>query len=146
MGRNEVSFQWTAPTDDARNEAVTVYASSNAANGNGNNLGDNVYIASKFFPSARLVSLPETKQMLNLKVYPNPVHETATLVGEGIGQDGADVFVFSANGQSLLKTTISGGSDKGAYSFDVSSLPSGTHMLKVVAKNGKSRVMSLRKL
>ena len=71
-------MEWIAP--EGGTGEVTIYAASNAANGNGGAGGDG--IASD---SLKIEEMPpnstffEDKEIASLKIYPNPVHETLNL-------------------------------------------------------------------
>ena len=90
------SMNWTAP--DAGTGQVRFYAAFNAANGNGNNTGDVIYL-SMLSADERLVSAVAENSLKNqISIYPNPATEVLNLNLP----EGAELHVVNILGKVLL--------------------------------------------
>jgi len=143
IGINEVSFDWVAPSD-VQNESVTVYASVNAANGNGNNLGDNIFIANATYPSARLVNLGGKLEKQSMGIYPNPATDMVTIKGEALANQNADVQVYNQAGKLQFQTHVLGNETE-ERKLNVASLSPGLYFVKVIPVRGKAVTLMLNK-
>lgn len=89
------SFQWTAPDEDQGD--ITFYVAGNAANGNGNKGGDNIYTNTldvSFDNSVGFGSLDETSFLL----YPNPSIDHFMIESQSI-EAFHQISIVNLNGQ-----------------------------------------------
>lgn len=89
------TFGWTAPTDNS--QKLIFYASGNAANGNGNSTGDNIYTTSLSVERDLFAGLPDMDAKNKIKIKGNPAHEV--LITEAPA--GTLLRIYSMNGQLL---------------------------------------------
>jgi len=100
------TFDWTAPVVGSGD--VTFYAAFNAANGNGNFTGDNIYESSLSVsedPSVG-IGILGSKATASLSVYPNPASETATIAWESASNGAVDISVMDLQGRLLTSKKV----------------------------------------
>lgn len=116
------SFKWKSPAS-AGNSKVTMWFASLAANGTGNENGDNPLLGSKSF----VFTFPTATNELNsddvVNVYPNP---TSSILQISIPGDGGQIELYNLDGKLSLKQAISKKS-----AVDVSSLEKGIYISKI---------------
>ncbi|GAB4313101.1 MAG: hypothetical protein Kow00127_03980 [Bacteroidales bacterium] len=92
-------FTWTAPSEPVGD--ITFYAAINAANGNGNNSGDQIYLSQ--FTASPAVGIARNA-VASLNVYPNPGNGYFKVTGF-TGND-SEVEVFNLTGQVVFRTVL----------------------------------------
>ena len=140
VGSNEVSFDWVAPTFAGTNNAVTIYASANAANGNGNNLCDFIYLANVTYPAAQWLGVDSKLNKLDLKVYPNPAKDVVKLKGNFNEGEKLNITIFNLQGQTFNQLNVETDDQ-----IDVSDLVAGTYLLRVTNAKGVVSTVPLQK-
>ncbi|MEQ9062958.1 MAG: choice-of-anchor V domain-containing protein [Vicingaceae bacterium] len=93
------TFDWTAPNDNS--QQIIFYAAGNAANGNGQPTGDNIYTVSSSSNKDPLSGLDNANSKASFKVMTNPVRQTLRLRAPV----GSTLFIYSLNGQ-MKKTFV----------------------------------------
>lgn len=88
------TFQWTAPSSNVG--PVTFFAIGNAANGNGNRSGDNIYALNETLSPATGIASASIKP---LTVAPNPVQDQVRVEWEGSGKGHSSVLLTDLNGK-----------------------------------------------
>lgn len=111
---------WTAPTSGTGK--VTFYVSSMAANGNGNNRGEKMYIDTISIAENKSANIADLEN-LNINLYPNP--STKTLTIDGYTNVYSNMKVINSLGKVVINTNFKN-------SLDVSALESGIYYLKII--------------
>lgn len=142
VGQNVLSFDWVAPLDPAGNTQITIYATSNAANGNGNNLGDLIYLANQTHTQAGVTSVGRTSDAFALRTYPNPATDYIEVRGAFEAAQSYTLSVADLSGKVWQKSVESGNA---ISKLDVTSLPAGVYFLKVTDAHSRSSVKSFVK-
>lgn len=139
-GSNENTFEieWTAPEDMVGD--VTIYAAGVAANGNGNNGGDNGAASTLTImqtPDVSGFSGPE-RLPVEINVFPNPMSDVLSMELQSSIEADVLVELVSLQGQPLFafQQRIITGSN--TISENISQLPSGMYLLKI--SNGQKVV------
>jgi hypothetical protein len=115
---NTWTFTWKAPTTNVG--AVKFYFAGNAANGDGNTTGDNIYTSSLTL-NPITTGLNEDQQA-SLKVFPNPANAKLNITNT---EDLKSLTVFNITGKEVFKN------EENTKQLDVSNLPNGTYFLQV---------------
>jgi hypothetical protein len=127
-------FNWTAP--DPAPTTVTFYAAVNAANGNGQNTGDNIYLTSQSY-NQFFVGLADHSLQEQIKVYPNPatsfVHVNAPANAELRVVDITGKIVLNKNNTSANET------------LDLSNLSNGMYFVQVIHKSDMATIKLLKR-
>jgi hypothetical protein len=112
-------FNWVAPATAVGN--IGFYAAINAANGNGNNSGDQVHLSS--FMASPSVGIAEQAQNQSFSFYPNPSNGSINLTNNKADAV-QEIEIYSISGQLVHQTVLSANQsvkanlnhlDKGVY-------------------------------
>ena len=114
---------WTAP--ESGTGSVTLYVSAMAANGNGNNRGDKVFIDTISITENTSVNIAELENF-QINLYPNPA--TQKIVITGYENTSSNIKVINSMGETVIS-----GLFKNA--LNISELASGTYYLKIIENN-----------
>jgi len=118
---NTWSVNWTAPLDV---DNTMFYAAVNAANGNGNNQGDQIFLTS-LAVSKDVVSGIGNEYLANtINVYPNPASEYVLLDLPEASQ----FSLIDIAGRQILSKTSVGQTER----VDVSALESGIYFIQII--------------
>jgi hypothetical protein len=82
------------------------------------------------YPKIERVDTDELAKGLNIELFPNPVENQLTIMGEGIER----IEIFNLNGRSL--STIPANKNNRQWDVDVSSLRRGLYFLKLISETG----------
>jgi len=115
-------FTWTAPPTTVG--TITFYAAINAANGNGANSGDQIYLTQ--FPSSPATGIIDRNENNALGLYPNPSTGIVNM-NESMVQSGDKIEVLNIAGQLVYYRTLSAGENK----IDLSQLDKGVYFVKL---------------
>ena len=116
------SFKWKSPAS-AGNSKVTLWFVSLAANGTGNENGDNPLLGSKSFVFTFPTATNELNSAEEVNVYPNPA---STNIQISIPAAAGQVELYNLDGKLSLRQSITKKS-----SIDVSSLEKGIYISKI---------------
>lgn len=111
---------WTAPSKGIG--AVTFYVSTMAANGNGNNRGEKIYIDTISIAENKSANIADLEN-LNINLYPNPSIKILTI--DGYTNVHSNIKVINSKGKAMITTPFTN-------SLDVSALASGIYYLKII--------------
>jgi hypothetical protein len=114
---------WTAPASGTG--SVTFYVSAMAANGNGNNRGDRVFIDTISITENTSANIAELENF-QINLYPNPA--TQKIVITGYENTSSNIKVINSMGETVMS-----GLFKNA--LNISELASGTYYLKIIENN-----------
>jgi len=114
---------WTAPASGTG--SVTFYVSAMAANGNGNNRGDRVFIDTISITENTSANIAELENF-QINLYPNPA--TQKIVITGYENTSSNIKVINSMGKTVMS-----GLFKNA--LNISELASGTYYLKIIENN-----------
>ena len=114
---------WTAPASGTG--SVTFYVSAMAANGNGNNRGDRVFIDTISITENTSANIAELENF-QINLYPNPA--TQKIVITGYENTSSNIKVINSIGKTVMS-----GLFKNA--LNISELASGTYYLKIIENN-----------
>lgn len=128
---NSWTMDWTAPASGTG--VVSFYAAVNAANANGANSGDQIFVTSLDVPESN-IGIAENLESSVGSIFPNPADESCAISVP----EGSQVRVYDNNGRML----ISGQAENELLSLDLSELESGVYFVKI-SLNGQ---MATRKL
>lgn len=130
------NFQWTAPQSGSG--AVTLYAATLFANGNGGNTGDVTIPTSITVLEGSGVGITEV-ELESLSVYPNPVIDEINVAAQDVDEE-IMFTLYNMNGQKVLEEKH----EAGEITIDVSdkSLSTGVYFLKMEA-DGNSTIKKL---
>ncbi len=131
---NTFEFKWTAPEENVGN--VTFYACGNAANGNGNHIGDLVYTSS--FSSVFTDIETYTPEKLSLHTFPNPATSHFNINYQLTQTELMTISAYDASGR-LVKVLFEGAENTGVqeHRFDLESneLDSGLYFIMLQSEN-----------
>ncbi len=125
-------IDWEAPSSSEGE--ITFYAAGNAANGNGNSSGDNIYTTSKTVQDDFSTSVGQSKRDASFKVFPNPVRQDLNLVNLPNRQkEPLTVKILNNNGQVIQTSTITDQNQQLQLSQD---LDKGVYFVKIFSEGG----------
>jgi len=113
-------FEWTAP--DQSPTQVTFYAAVNAANGNGQNTGDKIYLTSKSYTQF-FVGIADNFLKEQVNVYPNP----ATSYVNVSMPANSELRVINLTGQVISYVQNTSNTER----IDLSNLSNGVYFIQV---------------
>ena len=114
---------WTAPTSGTG--SVTFYVAAMAANGNGNNRGEKMYIDTISISENISASIADIENW-NINLYPNPTTQTISI--DGYTNTNSKLKVINQTGKVMMDVNFNN-------SLDVSALSTGTYYLKIYENN-----------
>jgi hypothetical protein len=114
-------FSWTAPAEPVGD--ITFYAAINAANGNGNNTGDQIYL-SQFTAFPATISNHSAAYQNSLQFFPNP--SPGHLNYDLTGTDISEMKVIDLNGRIVKRIMVS----EAIGTIDLSGLPKGVYIIQ----------------
>jgi len=114
-------FSWTAPAEPVGD--ITFYAAINAANGNGNNTGDQIYL-SQFSASPATNSTHAETSNKSPQLFPNPSSGLVNYDFTGTGV--SEVQIIRLDGRVVRKTSVS----ETVGTMDLTDLPKGVYILQ----------------
>lgn len=123
-------LEWTAPVSGTGN--VTIYAAVNAANGNGNSMGDaiaNGDLTIEEMPPSSVLSVDQ--QLANMKAVPNPVQETLNLQIDSRMSGEHHIRIMDLSGKVVSTAPVSILPGRQTASMDVALLPSGLYVVQL---------------
>lgn len=124
-GAKTWNMQWTAPEEDKGN--ITFYAAFNAANGNGNTSGDEIFLSTLSFAQDQSTNAENT-QAYDLKIFPNPAKEMVFLQTT---LEISELAIYTMNGKNVFRNnTINNTFQK----IDIGDLSPGNYLVKVHSK------------
>lgn len=118
---NTWSVHWTAP--ESSPAEVTFYAAVNAANGNGQNTGDKIYLTSRSYTQF-FVGIADNLLKDQVKLYPNPAN---SYVNVDLPAN-SELRVINMTGQEVAYQRSTSTSEK----LEVSNLPDGIYFVQVI--------------
>jgi len=121
-GSTSWSFKWKSPAIAANNK-VTLYFASLAANGNGNETGDNALTGSKSFVFTFPTATNEHNVESEVNMFPNPAGKLVQLT---IPAESGLIELYNLDGKLCLKQAITKKSD-----LDVAGLEKGIYISKI---------------
>ena len=126
------TFNWTAPAQGSG--AVSFYVAGNAANGNGNTNGDNIYVLSNPLvvneqPSS---SFQNYWNIFPAAIYPNPAREFLYI--DAPGYDITKYFIYDFSGKLVQSNFLN---QKNRISVPLELLPSGEYIFIVQDSKGR---------
>lgn len=98
-GGKSWSFDWTAPA--AGTGTVRFYAAFNAANGDGNNTGDVIYLSSQSVFEATTGITDNIAALVDVEIYPNPFKDFIDLSAGIIDKPVISVHVAGMDGRNV---------------------------------------------
>lgn len=114
-------FQWTAPAELAGD--INFYVAVNAANGNGNNSGDQIYTSS--FMTTPATGVSEKRNLLSWSVFPNPSNGNVTFKNTESVKN-KTLSILNIAGQLVSQQEIL----NDIQSLDLSSLEKGVYFVR----------------
>ena len=114
-------FTWTAPSEPVGD--ITFYAAINAANGNGNNGGDQIYLT-QFTTSPATSSVISSDPDKAPQFFPNP--SSGLLSYDLSGTLVREITVFNLNGQVVRKISVS----ESNGTIDLTDLQKGVYIIQ----------------
>lgn len=130
----EWTMKWTAP--EAGTGQVRFYAAINAANGNGNNGGDQIYLTMLSVDEDVSISVAENLWKDQLNMYPNPSNAIVNLNLP----EGADYYLIDMLGNQIESKKNVGSKE----TIDISEFDNGVYFVQVI-HNGESYTSRLLK-
>ena len=122
-GSTSWTFSWKAPATLAV-DSIHFYFVSLAANGNGNNSGDNVLKSSKKVILAATSASHEPDDAALVQLYPNPAVRFVQIKLPTVSE--AALTLYDAAGKIMLQKTLNSDNQ-----LDVSELPRGIYLAKI---------------
>jgi hypothetical protein len=116
-------FNWIAPTEPVGD--VTFYAAINAANGNGNTGGDQIYLSQ--FTASPAVGISNNLNPQAIKFYPNPATNLIYVESSQNFQDKKYMEIINLHGQLLSKVELS----EMKQTIDISAFDTGIYFVRV---------------
>jgi hypothetical protein len=130
------TFDWTAPPN-ADNGDVVFYAAGNAANGNNQPTGDNIYTSDTTFRAPTTSSRNSlTQHAKALRIGPNPVEDQLTLWAEGLKQQQLSLQILDLQGRPLLHRELKASAGEWQQTISMRALPAGVYQLRLQGKAG----------
>ncbi|MBN2173012.1 MAG: T9SS type A sorting domain-containing protein [Bacteroidales bacterium] len=115
-------FNWVAPAAPVGN--VGFYVAVNAANGNGQNTGDQIHLSS--FMASPSVSIAESNENKPFNFYPNPSNGMINLTNNKSSDD-QEIKIFNIGGQIIYETRLIAGQNS---RIDLSRLENGIYIIR----------------
>ncbi|TNE80081.1 MAG: T9SS type A sorting domain-containing protein [Bacteroidetes bacterium] len=134
------SVDWVAPAAGTGN--VTIYLAGNAANGNNQSTGDQIFTELMTISEA-LLSAKGAESKLDMQVFPNPGQGIFTLSSQNPHTGNVLVDVRDMKGQLIRSVSLDNNELNNGYSLDLRDLNTGLYLLQVSASNGASHVEKL---
>ncbi len=122
------SVDWTAPA--AGTGDVTIYLAGNAANGNGQSTGDQIFTEALTISEGSL-SAWSAENTLDLQVFPNPSTGLFTLNSQNPFTGDIQVEVRDMKGQLVRKQSISNTAIQNGFTLDLSEAVAGIYFLNI---------------
>lgn len=116
------SFNWVAP--DAGTGAVNFYLAVNAANGNGNNTGDVIYLSSISVTEEIAESITQSEAS-SFSVYPNPARESVFVE---INDAAKEISLMNASGAVIQSYRADASRNQ---KLDISGISPGVYYIKI---------------
>lgn len=126
-------FEWTAP--DPGPDDVTFYAAINAANGNGFNTGDKIYLTSENYTQF-FVGIADNLLRDKVKLYPNPA---TSFVNIDLPAN-AELRLINITGQEVMYRKGTSDSER----IDLSNLADGIYFVQVVHNAERATIKLLK--
>jgi hypothetical protein len=126
-------FEWTAP--DPSPEDVTFYAAVNAANGNGANSGDKIYLTSQNYTQF-FVDIADNLLKYQVKLYPNPATSYVNIELPA----NAELRLINIAGQEIMYQKETSVSER----IDLANLADGVYFVQVVNKNERATLKLIK--
>ncbi len=130
---NTWSVNWTAP--ESSPDEVTFYAAVNAANGNGDNSGDKIYLTSKSYTQF-FVGIADNSLNEKVKLYPNPA---TSFVNVDLPAD-AELRLVNITGQELMSQKNTSVSER----IDLSNLSKGIYFIQIIHNSEHATIKLLK--
>ncbi len=128
------SFDWTAPASGTG--VISFYGAFNAANGNGNNTGDVIYLSSYSVSEASTGIGDNIAGIVDVKVFPNPF-TTYIVVELGSMKDEArEIRLVSLTGAVVYAEKVSNQVSAKIYRISTGDLSNGVYHLGVIFRDG----------
>ncbi len=127
------SVNWTAP--ESSPDQVVFYAAVNAANGNGQNSGDLIYLTDTTY-HVSTVGIADKLLKDRIKIYPNPassfIHVDLPV--------GSELSMLNMKGQQLIHKEKTTSSER----MDLSELPGGIYFIKVASDGAQATLRIIK--
>lgn len=133
-GSKTWTFDWVAPA--AGNGNVTMYGAFVAANGNGTNTGDQVFLSSLLIAEDLTAGIAGVDNENGIVLYPNPANEKMFLKLSDADKKIVSIQLTDITGKSIK--TISYDNLPEDKSIDIADLPGGMYVLSIVSESGTS--------
>ena len=128
------SMDWTAP--DSGSGQVRFYSATNAANGNGGNSGDVIYLTMLSVEEDITISVAEHGLQHQISMYPNPASNVLNVQLP----EGSDLLLFDIQGREVERRS----NVKIQETLDISQLQNGLYFVRVT-HNGETHTSRLLK-
>lgn len=132
-GVGEWTFKWKAPATDAGN--ITFYYSTNAANKNNQNTGDEIYL-SKFTVTSDATSVVEAEAISGMSAY--VINNELSLSFQSKEPGKSKLLLFNIQGEMLSSKEMEHMKGRNNAVLDVSKISSGVYVMYVQTVNGVS--------
>ena len=127
------SVNWTAPADIP--DEVVFYAAVNAANGNGQNSGDLIYMTDTTY-HVTTVGITDNQLKEQIKIYPNP----ATSFVQVDLPVNSELSIVSITGRQIIYKESTSMSER----IDLSELPGGIYFVRVAGSNAQAALRLIK--
>lgn len=124
------TFDWTAPV--AGTGQVTFYGAFNAANGNGSNSGDVIYLSSAAFNEFTTSITDADLAAEGLRIFPNPFTDFIRMSANHTGEI-REVRIAASTGAVVFSQN---GTVAGEIIINTSDYPKGTYFLQIFFRDG----------
>ena len=134
------TFDWTAPATNLGD--VTFYFAGNAADGDGTEDGDHIYVSSKVCPYNLSNDINSFDEKNDISVYPMPIQDHFTMHYNLSSTDVISIKLYSINGElvSILTSKVMPAGDHTEKFYLPIALSSGNYILSVESASAiKSR-------
>jgi hypothetical protein len=123
------SFDWTAPASGSG--LIRFYGAFNAANGNGQNTGDQIYLSSYSVTESSTGINDNLAEALDIRVYPNPFADYLELNFNGLERPVKSVMLIGQDGRMAWSAYIIPDSSE-KLRIDAAGFSKGIYLLSVM--------------
>jgi len=128
------SFDWTAPSTGTG--TVTFYGAFNAANGNGNNTGDVIYITSRSYLEFATGIGDDNDKLADINIFPNPFTDQLNIASGNLEEPVKSIRISGLDGKSVWSADIKNG-NQGKHHIDASGFSKGIYFVSVIFSDNR---------
>ena len=136
------SFDWTAPSTGTG--TVTFYGAFNAANGDGNNTGDVIYITSRPYLEFSTGIGDDNDKLADINIFPNPFTNQLNIASGNLEEPVKSIRISGLDGKSVWSADVKNGNQH-KHHIDASGFSKGIYFVSVIFSDNRQAVYKVVK-